>query len=785
MSTSWKAALLAGAAVTMFSVTAAVAQDSPANPPARTGMEAAQQNEPLSPQDQSDPVTAATQQAGERDTDEVAEVVVTARRREESLQDVPIAVSAFSGERLEQLGAQDITTLQQTSPNTTVQIARGSNSTLIGFIRGVGQQDPLWGFEPGVGLYIDDVYVARPQGAVLDIFDVQRIEVLRGPQGTLYGRNTIGGAIKYVTDRVGSEPELKVRGQFGSYGQNDYIIMTESPLAYGFAFTGAVAKYNRGGFGVNQFTGADHYNRDVLAARGALEWDPGMGLFFRLSGDSVVDKSNPRHGHREVATAAAPRILDTYDTRAGSGDDNKVETGGVSLLAQWEASDSLTFKSITAYRGGQTRGTIDFDNLPQPLLDIPAQYKDRQVTQEFQALYEGERLQGVAGVYYLNGTASGAFDTVVGAANLTTLTTGYVQTKSFAVFADVSFDVTEQLSVSAGGRWTTDDKKGSVFRQNYLGIRSPFFGNRAALPLGAPRTNYTRERTFEEFTPRVSATYEFSPDLTAYASYGRGFKSGGFDMRGDAVNFPGTVEGYEPELVDTAEVGLKGSLLDRRINFATAIFSSDYKDQQITSQFALPSTPPSIVSFVDNAGSSKIRGWEFEGSARLADFLTYNVALGYTDAEFEEFLTFDPTCVPPPGSTPAQSIERCRANLAGQRGFQNTPEWTAFSSLTFRAAAPMGLGELTFTPSASYRGAYQLFEIPLPVLDQDAYTLIDATLLWTLPGERLRISLQGRNLTDERYRVGGYNFPGALLGDAVIGFYCPPRTFTAVFEMRF
>jgi iron complex outermembrane receptor protein len=153
----------------------------------------------------------------------IDDIVVTARRREESLKDVPVAVTAVSAERLEQTGAADITTLQQQTPNATVQIARGTNSTLTSFIRGVGQQDPLWGFEPGVGLYVDDVYVARPQGAVLDIFDIERLEVLRGPQGTLYGRNTIGGAIKYVTKRLSQDPELTLKGAYGSYNQVDRL----------------------------------------------------------------------------------------------------------------------------------------------------------------------------------------------------------------------------------------------------------------------------------------------------------------------------------------------------------------------------------------------------------------------------------------------------------------------------------------------------------------------------------------------------------------------------------
>ncbi|MDQ1155101.1 TonB-dependent receptor plug domain-containing protein [Brevundimonas sp. SORGH_AS_0993] len=174
--------------------------------------------------------TEATAQAANahQDTATVDDIVVTARRRDEQLKDVPVAVSALSAERLEQTGAVNITALQQQTPNATVQIARGSNSTLISFIRGVGQQDPLWGFEPGVGLYVDDVYVARPQGAVLDIFDIQRIEVLRGPQGTLYGRNTIGGAIKYVTKRLGQDPSLTARAELGSYNSPS---ATPSPSA--------------------------------------------------------------------------------------------------------------------------------------------------------------------------------------------------------------------------------------------------------------------------------------------------------------------------------------------------------------------------------------------------------------------------------------------------------------------------------------------------------------------------------------------------------------------------
>ena len=754
MKSPWKAALLGGAAWTILAG-AAAAQDVV---PPQAGRE-----EPA------EGVVQQINEAQQEDTD-VGEVVVTARRREESLQDVPIAVSAFTEERLDQLGARDITALQQTTPNLTLQVARGSNSTIISFIRGVGQQDPLWGFEPGVGLYIDDVYIARPQGAVLDIFDISRIEVLRGPQGTLYGRNTIGGAIKYVTDRISAEPEIRLRVNVGSYNQADLIVSGERRLNDQWAISGALATFNRDGYGENRFTGAEHYNRETIAGRATIEYAPTDQLFFRVSVDRIEDDSNPRHGHREVATATEPVLDDVYDTRAGAGDRNRVELGGVSLLAQYELNDQITFKSITANRGGQTFGPIDFDNTPAPTLDIPAAYSDSQFSQEFQILYEGERVQGVAGYYFLDAYAAGAFDTVLGLAGLTTLTQGQTDTTSHAVFADVSFNVTDQLQFSIGGRFTRDERSVVQFRQNYLGIRSPRFGNVRAPALGAPRSNYTNSREFEEFTPRLGVRYEFNDDLTVYASYGRGFKSGGFDMRGDVVSFPGTVNGYEPEFVDTYEIGVKGRLFDRRLSYAAAIFDSSYEGQQITSQFLLP--PTTIVSFVDNAGSSSIRGAELEGSFRWTDELISRFTLGYIDAQFEEFITFNPAT-------------GRRENLAGVRGFQNTPDLNAFIDLTYTRDLGPGYGSFSFTPSASYRGAYQLFEVANANLDQDAYWLYDATLIYTLPNDRYRFILSGRNLSDEEYVIGGYNFPAAITGTSVIGFYGPPRTFTLSFDARF
>ncbi|MGN6691988.1 MAG: TonB-dependent receptor plug domain-containing protein, partial [Sphingopyxis sp.] len=219
------------------------------------------------------PTAAHAQEADSASSDDGDEIIVSARRRDERLIDVPIAVTALSGDTLAKAGAIDITDVANMAPNTTLENSRGTNSTLTAFIRGVGQQDPVPGFEAGVGIYLDDVYLNRPQGAVLDIYDVERIEVLRGPQGTLYGRNTIGGAVKYVTRPLNPDsPELRIRGTLGTYKQADLVVTGSAPISDMFRIGGSVARLSRGGFGDNlTIPGLENYNKDVWAGRGTIE----------------------------------------------------------------------------------------------------------------------------------------------------------------------------------------------------------------------------------------------------------------------------------------------------------------------------------------------------------------------------------------------------------------------------------------------------------------------------------------------------------------------------------
>ena len=704
-----------------------------------------------------------------------------------------MSVSAFSGEDLEATGAIDITAIQRATPNATIEVARGSNSTLIAFIRGVGQQDPLWGFEPGVGLYVDDVYVARPQGAILDIFDIDRIEVLRGPQGTLYGRNTIGGAIKYVTRRMGDGPDLKAKVNIGTFNQADLVVSGSTPLSDSFAVGGAIAKYTRDGYGTNLNTGAEHYDKDVLAYRISAEWTPTDSFFVRAAYDRTEDDSNAKHGHRLLPSAdgTLPVTSNVFDTRAGLGDDNSVETEGYSLTAEWTVSDAVTLKSITAYREGETTTPIDFDALPQPDFDVPAIYMDDQFSQEFQLLYSGDRINGVAGIYYLDGNASGAFDVILGGLGVTVYQAGDQKKENFSIYGDFTYDFNDQWALTVGGRYTEDETTADVLRELWLGLGSGTFdSSNATSVLLATQTDFQGlTRSDEEFTPRVSLSYKPTDNLNLYATFAQGFKAGGFDPRARADLDPlGLSEqGFGPEFVDSYEIGAKGTFFDNALTLNAAIFFAEYSDQQITVQSGADSDGDGIndtfVSSVFNAGESEYTGFELEGTWFINDVFTLSGNLGIIDAEITQILSAD-------------------VNIADQFETQNTPELQGQVALNYTNDLGEN-GEISVTGALSYRDEYFLFNVanpgfaaganPLfpnggPALDPDAYTLADLSIVWTSPSEKYRLGLHGRNLTDEEYRVAAYNFvtPSQLgVDSAYSAFYGAPSTVTASLSVDF
>lgn len=711
-------------------------------------------------------VTSSSRSAefDEPDATTVETVVVTARRRDEQLKDVPSAVTVFTAEKLEDIGAKDITELTRATPNLTLQVARGSNSTINIFMRGVGQGDPLWGFEPGVGIYVDDVYYARPQGAILDVYNVDRIEVLRGPQGTLYGRNTEGGAVKFVTAPLADSLAFSAKTTVGTYGETDVNITASAPLTDTLKIGGGFEHLQHAGFGHNLLTGAANGEQKVTAGRLTAEYRPTGDLFIRVSGDAYFDHSNQRIGHRITPGihGDAPVTSNVWDNYSGMSPTNYVSNFGYSALAQWTMSDQWTFKSISSYRAGLTNTNIDFASTPGPELQVPGRYRDHQFTQELQAIYTGGRLNGVAGLYYLDGYSAGAADTVLGNAGLTLYFAGDARTHSLAAYTDVSYDLTDQLQLSAGVRFNDDIRAATVFRAFYLGSGSPFFGH--ANPLYQLRTDYENKKHFHNTSPHVSVTYKLTDEVSAYATYSEGYKSGGFDMRGDAFLTPQTSQGYGPENIRSYEIGMKGTFLDQRLSLNLAAYLEPYKNVQVTIQ--TPATPPAvgIASVVANAASARIEGFELEGHAAVWGPLSANFSVGLADANF----------VHTPVLTSSAIVD-----------FALVPKWTGNFQLDYVIPQTVFGGGVDLNAQASYRSKTYMYTAPIPLLDQPGYTLFDANANWVSGDGHWNLGLHGKNLTDKHYRIAAYYFPGALYGDTETGFYGDPRTVLISIQYRY
>ncbi len=738
------------------------------------------------------PAVAQGADAGEG----VEEITVTARRREESLQDVPLAISAISGDQLENVGAPDIVAVAQTVPNLTLEVSRGTNTTLTAFIRGVGQQDPVAGFEAGVGLYIDDVYLNRPMAAVLDVYDVERVEVLRGPQGTLYGRNTIGGAIKYVTRPLSDEPEARVRLSVGSYSQFDAVLSGSMPVSETLRVGGSIATFNRDGFGDNIVVGGiENYNKEMLAGRIRVEWDATDDISFILTGDFSQDDSDPKQGHRLTVSniTGEPILDDVYDTRAGLNTPTQyVDSLGGALTMQWDINDQWTLKNILAHRVDDSVSPIDFDSLQSPDLDVPVIYDNEQFSEELQLLYSGEKLNGLVGFYYLDANAYNYFDVllgltgdVIGLPGLNANTIGDVDTESWSVFADFTYDLNDVVSLSLGGRYTSDERTSTVFRQTFIGgFSAPFGGSGVSI---ATTSDFLGSEEFTEFSPRASISWAPTDRHNVYFSYSEGFKGGSFDPRSQTTAAPdldgdGDIDDedifnfmiFQPETVRSYEIGAKsawgeGGALTTNI----AIFVADYEDVQIPGSIGVDTNndgiDDSFLGVTSNAGEANIDGIEFEGVWRINDSWSLSAAVGVLSADYIEF------------------IDAFGQDVAGERVFQNTPKLTHSGTLTYES--PMTLfsrdGTFSVLGSWSYRDKTSQFEVPIPLLDEGSYSLYDLSFVWASDDGRWRAGIHGRNLTDEEYKVAGYNFPSLGLEGTVTAFYGFPRTITGTVQVSF
>lgn len=700
----------------------------------------------------------------------LGEITVTARRREETLLEVPISVTALTAPVLERLNVTDLANLQGTTPNLTIYAARGSSSTLTAYIRGIGQSDPLWGVDPGVGLYIDDVYIARPQGALLDVLDVDRIEVLRGPQGTLYGKNTIGGAIKYITKPLLPDPSASVRATLGNYSQADLRVMANMPLGSDAVVARiAAASLNRDGFGENVRNGAPMSDKEILVARGSLGIYPTEDVSVVLTADWMDDQSGARGAqmltrtdtalgpafpppvafNRFDPTRALP-LNSRYDTRNGMLNVNDTTMQGASATVNWRVNDSWSFRYIFGWREGDTETNIDFDTLPNIIADVAAVYEDDQTSHEFNFNYDGGGAwTGVLGLYLFNGEAGGTVRNNFFNASFGT-TNGFVETDSWAVYGDWSWQFSERWSTSIGLRYTDEEKTANV-------LNRAFSNATFTVPI-ATLANFTDSVNFQNWSPRLSVEYKPDDSTMYYGLVTRGFKSGGFNVRANTAAVPLSAKPFDDETVTSWEVGTKRALFNDNWFFNAALFHNDYKDVQLSvfTQFIQPNGQPAFFGDFTNAGAATINGVEFELSGQIGENTTLSGMVAYLDPEYDEF------------------IDR-GVNIADRQKLTNAPKWQ--SSMTLAHTWDVFGGDLQGRVTGAYQGeVFPTTDLSIDIA-QGGYTVWNAGLVWRADGNPWTFALQGANLTDKEYRTTGYNIPALGI---LTGFYGAPRQYQVI-----
>nr|WP_298121505.1 TonB-dependent receptor [uncultured Pseudoxanthomonas sp.] len=692
-------------------------------------------------------------------------VKVTARKREETLQDVPVAVTAFTPETLDKLNIKDLGDLDAQVPNLTVYAARGSTSTVTAYIRGVGQADPLWGVDPGVGIYLDDVYIARPQGALLDVFDVERIEVLRGPQGTLYGKNTIGGAIKYISRGLPQETTGFASVTVGNYNQLDVKAALGGEIGgkdSGLRGRVSVASMNRDGFGENKLNGQQVSDKEINAARMQLGAYSQDDFDVQFAFDYLKDQSGVRGGKLlSVNTSPTANFLfpglsaytpmdSRYDIYSAMPNVNDTEMKGLSATVNWRPNDDWAFKYIVAKRESDTETNIDFDMTPFPVADVKAFYSDSQVTNEVQANYDGGgRARGVVGIYHFDGDAGGQvlnnfFGLSFGD------TQGVVNTSSFSVYTDWTFDLTDRLKLDVGARYTDEDKHAVAYN---IGYTDATF----TTPNGVVAANFDKTINFKNVSPKVSLDYQVTPDIMVYGLASRGFKSGGYNIRANTTAVPRSGEPFDDESVDSFEIGSKMSFLDQRMFLNLSAFHNKYEDIQLSvfTQYVDGNGNPQFFGDFTNAGKGTVNGAEVEYQFLPTANWLISGNLAWLDAKYDEFITGG-------------------VNVADSQYFTNAPEFSGALNVEYRTDLANG-GNLSARVTYSYQSEVYPTTDLSEAIKQPGYGLLGAGVVWRA-NDAWSFSLQGTNLTDEEYRTTGYNLQAAL--GVLSGFYGPPRQYS-------
>lgn len=685
---------------------------------------------------------------------QIEEVIVSAQRRDESLKDVPIAVSVLGSADLANRGIDDASDLGLVVPNARVHTFAGALSF---YVRGVGMGASLAaGSDAGMAFHENGVYIARPRAQVAALFDVERIEVLRGPQGTLYGRNATAGVVNVITKAPTENLSIEASIKAGNYDSIDAEGAVSGPLVVDRVkarLSGLVRRHD--GLGTNIITGSDVDDEDAKAARITVDFALSQSVNLVLLGEYYTrdDRSGGFHlfgpAKPGVPLAGPTRFggtlaVDPRDLSSEFDARYELDTSGFTATLDWEVNDTVGFKSISAYREFDLVRNADLDHTEVPLVALLQSDGGDQLSQELQALWTGSRLSGVAGVYYLKENIDTRLSVPlellipVPGARVRQDGTGSVET--VGAFGNVDFQVTERLKLSTGIRYSYEARE----HDSIAGA-------------GVLFQQVTAQKHWDALTPKLTLSYELSDDVTAYVSAGKGFRSGAFGVgtTNPAVN---------PETVLAYETGVKATLADRRVQANVAAFYYDYTDLQVSK---VVGTTPQL----ENAADATIWGVEAEIAARPWRGAMLQLNAGYLDATFDSYVSADPVF-----------LEQGVTDHDGNR-LPFAPKYTA--SLAASQEFPLGSwGAMTLLAAATRTDKVYFTAFNHDPVSQDAFIDLRARLAFSPQGSNWTFALWGENLGDETARAGGDVGPG-FAGFPARGALNEPRRYGVEIDFRF
>lgn len=713
---------------------------------------------------------------GQDDSIGIPDIIVTAERRSDTIQEVPLSISAVTGEDLAKSSITDTEALASTVPGLVIQ------RDVVGkaVVRGIGTENFTVGGDPGVATYVDGAYIARSSTGIFDFFDVERVEVLRGPQGTLYGRNATGGVINVIS-RAPTD-YFTARGSFtyGNYNTARAEAAVSGPLSEGVRVRLAGLYSSREGFTKNIFPGIaargldELDSKDLWALRGRLDADLGDRVTLELIGDIYRDDSNPPAFWYtqdtlpwQSPTSVYPRDIRTvsqgYETATPGftdlpvGQANRQDQNGITGRLTYDG-DSFTITSVTSWRDIEFDWVNDGDGISDYLVVYFQRDESEQFSQDIQiASNDDGPFQWIAGGFYLTEDSDGIYAIPLGPAfgGFTIAYVGSNKTEALGIFAEGTYDFGD-FSFTAGLRYSDETKDAKL---TY------------SIPAFALELDYDESLNFNALTPRFVLKYEPNDNINLYASATRGFKSGGFSLLDNPLN------AFDAEKIWAYEVGLKSQTSDRRVRFNLAGFYYDYSDQQLSQTL-------NLATQTRNAGSSTIWGIESEFTVIPTRGLTINGNVSYLNTEFDEFCTTDtrnPSLPLDPANCTVNGV--ASSNLAGNR-LPRAPDWQAFVAATYETA-------LSDTLDGSIRAEWQytgdqFFSVfNRPDVAQGPYSVFNASIGVSSTDGKWDLRFWGKNIFDKVYFSN--LFESGVLDNVVVpqGFVAPPATYGVTLGFNF